>query len=329
MCVYKELGFLDPIVSIVVPAYNVANEIEACIQSVQAQTYPNWELLVVNDGSTDTTAAEVEKLLADEPRIRLINQANGGVSNARNTGLIEAKGDYIAFLDGDDMWDPHFLSELLTAKQSSGVDLVYCGYSRLYHKGVKLGYNYAYADEDVFLAAITGKTQIHVGAILVDKKLLTAFGLTFTDGCLVGQDQEFIIKLVSVATARSVPKELLIYRKRAGSAIRSTWNWQKHIHALYGLKRAIDFAAAQFKKRHIENYQPEMSFRLAYKSYKFFWRMIRHGYHEEALRLLAEDEWNTILSALTPKHLTVADRIKYSVLNSRNQLLWSLAAKSG
>jgi len=320
---------LDHFVSIVVPAYNVANEIEACIQSVQAQTYPNWELLVVNDGSTDDTAARVEKLSAGDARVRLINQVNGGVSNARNTGLREAKGDYIAFLDGDDLWDPRFLSELLAAKQSYGVNLVYCGYSRLYHKDLKLGYNYPYANENVFGAAITGKTQIHVGAILVDKKLLTAFDLAFTNGCLVGQDQEFIIKLAAVATARSVPKELLIYRKRAGSAIHSTWNWQKHIHALYGLQRAIVFAAAQLKKLQIENYQQEMNFRLAYKSYKFFWRMIRHGCHKDALRLLAEDEWKTILSHLDPNRLSISDRLKYSVLESRNPWLWKLAAKIG
>lgn len=320
---------MDHLVSIVVPAYNVANEIEACIQSVQQQTFPNWELLVVNDGSTDDTAAKVEKLSAGDARIRLINQVNRGVSNARNTGLREAKGDDIAFLDGDDLWDPRFLAELAAAKQSCGVDLVYCGYSRLYHKNVKLGYNYAYANHDVFLAAITGTTQIHVGAILVDKKLLMAFDLTFTDGCLVGQDQEFIIKLTAVATARSVPKELLIYRKRAGSAIHSTWNWQKHIHALYGLKRAIDFAAEQFKKRHIKDYQQEMNFRLAYKSYKFFWRMIRHGYHEDALRLLTEEKWKTILSHLELNRLSLSDRLKYSALGSCNQSLWKLAAKLG
>ena len=320
---------MDHFVSIVVPAYNVANEIEDCIQSVQAQTYPNWELLVVNDGSTDETAAKVEKLSAGDARVRLINQVNRGVSTARNTGIKEARGDYIAFLDGDDLWDPRFLAELAAAKQRYGVDLVYCGYSRLYHKNVKLGYNYAYADNDVFLAAITGTTQIHVGAILVDKKLLTTFDLAFTDGCLVGQDQEFIIKLAAVATARSVPQELLIYRKRAGSAIHSSWNWQKHIHALYGLQRAIVFAAAELKKRQIENYQQEMNFRLAYKSYKFFWRMIRHGYHNDALRLLAEEEWKAILSHLAPNRLSISDRLKYSVLGSRNPSLWKLAAKIG
>ena len=320
---------MDHFVSIVVPAYNVASEIEACLQSVQAQTYPNWELLVVNDGSKDDTAAKVEKLAAGDPRIRLINQTNAGVSNARNTGLLAAKGDDIAFLDGDDLWDKNFLQELIAAKKKSAVNMVYCGYSRLYHKDVKLGYNYAYADKDILKAAITGKTQIHIGAILVERKLLTDYHLLFTDGCLVGQDQEFIIKLLSVATAQSVPKELLIYRKRAGSAIRSTWNWRKHIHAIYGLERAIQFAAGQMQKRSDETLQQEMNFRLAYKSYKFLWRMLRYGFHDEARRLLAEEKWQKILSRLETQRLSIPDRIKYSILAAQNRTLWSLAAKIG
>jgi UDP-glucose:(glucosyl)LPS beta-1,3-glucosyltransferase len=77
---------LDKLVSIIVPAYNLASELEDCIHSVQQQTYPRWELIVVNDGSKDNTPALVERLMQEDSRIRLINQENGGVSRARIPG---------------------------------------------------------------------------------------------------------------------------------------------------------------------------------------------------------------------------------------------------
>lgn len=108
---------MEDLVSIIMPAYNVDEYIEESIRSIQAQTYPNWELIVVNDGSTDTTQAVVERLASQDSRIRLVTQPNGGVSRARNRGLELARGEYISFLDGDDLWEPTFLRELIDAKK--------------------------------------------------------------------------------------------------------------------------------------------------------------------------------------------------------------------
>ena len=99
-----------PLVSVVTPAYNAAAFIAQTIQSVQQQSYEHWEMLIVDDGSTDETAAVVEQYAAAEARIRLISQPNGGVSKARNQGVDEAQGELIAFLDADDRWLPNKLA---------------------------------------------------------------------------------------------------------------------------------------------------------------------------------------------------------------------------
>ena len=91
-----------PLVSIIMPAYNAEKTIVESIESVLRQTYTNWELIVVNDGSKDSTTAVV--LAIYDERLRLIEQENGGVANARNNGINNAKGQYIAFLDSDDLW---------------------------------------------------------------------------------------------------------------------------------------------------------------------------------------------------------------------------------
>lgn len=93
-----------PKVSVVIPTYNSIAYLPTTVQSVLQQTFTDWELIIVNDGSTDQTVEWV-KTVAD-PRVRLISQANAGVAEARNTGLHHAQGEYIAFLDADDVWEP-------------------------------------------------------------------------------------------------------------------------------------------------------------------------------------------------------------------------------
>lgn len=89
-------------ISVIIPAYNCDCFIEATIKSIQDQNYENLEILIINDGSTDNTLSICEKLAVNDRRIRIINQINGGVSKARNTGLVVATGDYIHFVDSDD-----------------------------------------------------------------------------------------------------------------------------------------------------------------------------------------------------------------------------------
>jgi glycosyltransferase involved in cell wall biosynthesis len=94
------------LVSIVMPAYNRADTILRAIRSVQEQTYQDWELIVVDDGSTDGTATLIEGM---DPRMKVIRQENRGFVGARNTGLEASTGEYIAFLDSDDEWLPYHL----------------------------------------------------------------------------------------------------------------------------------------------------------------------------------------------------------------------------
>jgi glycosyltransferase involved in cell wall biosynthesis len=115
-----------PAVSIVVPAYNVSRYIENTLDSILAQTFTDYEIIVVNDGAPDTE--ELERVL--EPyreRIVYLKQENRGLSGARNTGIRAARAPLISLLDGDDMWEPEFLSVMLDElRRDSSVDMLYC-----------------------------------------------------------------------------------------------------------------------------------------------------------------------------------------------------------
>jgi glycosyltransferase involved in cell wall biosynthesis len=114
-----------PIVSVIIPAYNVASYIGEALASVFAQTFPRFEVIVVNDGSPD--ADELDRAI--EPyrqKIIYMQRANGGPSAARNTAILRARGDFVAFLDGDDLWLPNYVSEQLKALcENSAWDLIY------------------------------------------------------------------------------------------------------------------------------------------------------------------------------------------------------------
>lgn len=317
---------MNNFISIIVPAYNVGKFLGECIESIKKQTYSNWEAIIVNDGSTDNTAQVITELIKNDDRFQVITQQNGGVSKARNAGIEAASGTYLAFMDGDDMWEPTFLSEMIETIQTKNVDMAYCGYTHLYTSGLRRGFSYPYASGNVLFDVVNGKIQIHIGALVVKSELIAQLGLRFTEGCLVGQDQEFIWKLVSKATVEAIPKELMIYRIRSGSAITAKWNWKKHIHAFYGFKRATEYilmeAHSNYNRQQLKQVLYE---RVAYKLYKIIWRMIKNGYTDDAYQLMEADEYKTYLSYINTKKLAVVDKIKYKIVCSKSSSWWWIA----
>lgn len=112
-------------VSVVIPVYNVKLYLEHCVRSVLDQTFKDLEIILVDDGSTDGSGDLCDKIAADEPRIRVVHQQNQGLSGARNTGLQQAKGEYVAFLDSDDRWLlPEGLEQLLKEKKTEQPDII-------------------------------------------------------------------------------------------------------------------------------------------------------------------------------------------------------------
>ena len=121
-----------PLVSIIVPVYNVEKYLPECLESLLAQTYPNFELLFVDDGSPDGSWKLLQEYSAQDSRVRVFQKENGGVSSARNFGLEQAKGEYIGFVDPDDRVAPQYLEWLLQAVEHQQEKLVICGYRKFW-----------------------------------------------------------------------------------------------------------------------------------------------------------------------------------------------------
>lgn len=130
------------VISVVIPANNIENYIANCLDSILAQTWRSLEVIVVDDGSTDQTGKIIDDYAAQDARIRSIHQANGGVSQARLTGIKAAKGDYIGFVDGDDVVEADMYDRLLKNALKYHADISHCGFQIIVNEGEKIHYFY-------------------------------------------------------------------------------------------------------------------------------------------------------------------------------------------
>ena len=117
-----------PKISIIVPVYKVEQYLYRCLDSIVAQTFTDWECLLIDDGSPDDSGAICDEYAEKDSRFRVIHQKNSGVSAARNAGLAVARGEWIGFVDSDDWIEPDFCKTLLVAIEQTGKDCATCGY---------------------------------------------------------------------------------------------------------------------------------------------------------------------------------------------------------
>lgn len=120
----------NPLVSIIIPVYNVEKYIRNCIESVQVQTYENWEMILVDDGSPDKCGEICDEYAAKDNRIEVIHKENGGQAQARNRGLDVCHGEYVSFLDSDDFLHPGSLSYMVGLAEQFEADIVQCDFTR-------------------------------------------------------------------------------------------------------------------------------------------------------------------------------------------------------
>ena len=208
---------ITPLVSVVIPCYNCEGFIEETIRSVLGQTYRNLELVVVNDGSVDGSLAVIEKLWASHNFI-LINQANAGVSAARNAGILRASGTVIALLDADDWMYPENIEEKIRLMTDSDADLVYSAAeitdAKLNPTGIFPGANPDHFGEELFVFA--NPPVPSPSSAVVKKSVLLDAGL-FNPAFSVAADLDMWIRVSFIGKVARVGKPLVKYRIVQGS----------------------------------------------------------------------------------------------------------------
>ena len=168
----------QPLVSVIIPAYQAAERIRETLDSVFAQTYPNFEVLLVNDGSPDTEALE-QAIRSYGDRLIYIRQENRGPSGARNTAIRTARGKYIACLDSDDIYLPEHLSRLVPLLEEQALDLVYCD-SYFMKDGVHVGRSFERQPQSppvTFEKLLTEECAVTTSAVVASRQAMIDAGL--------------------------------------------------------------------------------------------------------------------------------------------------------
>ena len=222
------------LISIIMAAYNAEKTIEQAINSVLSQTYPDFELLVVNDCSTDKTAMLAEAIVKKDGRVRLIsNEKNSGVSYTRKHGLEEASGEWVAILDSDDAWAPEKLEKQIKLQKKTNADLLFTGSAFMDADGKPIDW-YLAAPAEVTYRQLLKQNVLSNSSALVRKELYAKY---YAVGD--GMHEDFAMWLNILKDGRKaygVDEPLLIYRiaksSKSGNkfkAAKMNWNTYRYI----------------------------------------------------------------------------------------------------
>ena len=279
-------------VSVIMPAYNTEKYIRESIDSVLGQSFTDFELIVVDDGSTDATAAIVESYT--DSRIRLIRQENRGVSEARNTGLEAARGQFITFLDSDDLYYPDFLKTLYHLIRTNKTEMAFSNFSESYDvadmkKTTLKTVRYHIKDKLLGTHVLTSDMPldglpVHINSVMVSKQLIDRYRLRFLPNVRMFEDVNFLYK--SFLAAKKICGSYLCfehYRRRPDSAT----------FLLQGVKDATPVNLRDEEQAFAERYGLDFTFinRLRrYELFKTFKGLIKQKKYKEAARLADEHE---------------------------------------
>ena len=237
------------LVSIVMPAYNCEKYVVEAINSILAQTYRNWELLVLDDGSKDNTLRIIEEFSQKDSRIKALpNGKNIGVSATRNRGIELASGEWIAFLDSDDMWKPEKLEKQFEIVEKEAAEFLFTGSSYINEEGE------AYKEifevpEKITYKKLRNQNVISCSSVLVKKKYFEHIKMEKDE---MHEDYAVWLRILKLGvTAFGVNEPLLIYRISRNS---KSGNKMKTVKMTYKVFRFVGinpFGSAYFMLRHV------------------------------------------------------------------------------
>lgn len=218
-------------ISIIVPVFNAEKYIAETIDCVRNQTYVNWELLLIDDGSTDKSRQVMEKLLLEEPdeRIRLLVKENSGAAHTRNTGLEAAKGRYIAYLDADDLWRKEKLEKQLAFMREKKAAFSFTDYEFADRNGIGTG-KVVKVPETLSYKQALKNTTIFTSTVMFDTELISKEQLVMP--AIKSEDTALWFRVLRQGyTAYGLHENLVCYRRMGGSlssnkleALRRIWN---------------------------------------------------------------------------------------------------------
>lgn len=234
--------------SIIIPTYNLEKYIVTTLESICKNKLENTEIIIVDDGSTDNTKEVAREYLnrKNVPQFQILSQENKGVSAARNVGIAEALGKYLIFCDGDDLCADNLMQTIDAYKNKDYDMLVWRYYIK--QENVQKESQNAFArttlySKEALKSFLLEGNRVRIGSFAVKKALLEDNNISFTEGCAIAEDVEFMYKCLTACKSVFLLNDLLFtYVKRAGSAM-NAFDW-KRFQAPIAMRRVYEYAAS-------------------------------------------------------------------------------------
>lgn len=268
----------SPLVSIIVPIYNVGQYIEKCIKSIMNQDCENIEIILVNDGSTDDSGAIVDRIAQTDSRVIVIHKSNGGVSSARNSGLDAAKGEYVLFVDGDDYVEPDYVSYFVRLVSQNGCDVAMSRNN--YSEDVM---NQVEEDSIMLLDSETVIEQIYLGKIFVAvwnkiyrRTFLNQNNLRFNPEIWYGEGMLFNIECLQYTDTVALGEKRVYHQVFNPNSAMRNFNLESNYCGI----RSMEIQRALWKKK---NDRIERAWKYHYRcfAYSIFSGLVRTGMDAE------------------------------------------------
>ncbi len=327
-----------PLISVVVPVYNVEKYLRRCFESIVSQTYTNLEIILVDDGSTDGSGTLCDELQKSDDRVLVIHRENGGLSAARNSGMKAANGTFIVFWDSDDWVEPNILETAINQQNENNCDIVVWGYSA----------DFVDTQETVLKMSITDmenttfvkgapfhNMESFLGVIgyawnkLYKIDVLKTNGLFFTEGLSLIEDIIFNAKVFQkVHTVSFIRAIGTHYIQR----LRETLGNKYYPDYIYLKQKALNsqielLHLAQVRNKEIENYKYKYSFAILWSAIRNIMGSNLMGAAKRTeIKSLLENK-DIITNAKQAKLVSIKDRIKGWIISTRHKTLQYWAIK--
>lgn len=244
---------VDAMISVIIPVYNVENTLIQCVDSILNQSYKDFELILINDGSSDNSSRICDEYEKEDSRVRVIHkQMNEGVSSARNMGLEIAEGTYITFVDSDDYVETEYLQELIDTFQKGDVDVVYMAYNRITVSNEKITYNLP-SLKNVFIDDLVALSEKDMFGYTWIKAIRKEFigDIRFNETLNLYEDEVFTCELFAKkGNIARVNKPIYNYVQNVGSLVyRTRKDYYKNCEAVYhAWKNLLPMDQEKYKK---------------------------------------------------------------------------------
>lgn len=226
-------------VSIIVPLYNCQKFLKHTVHSVENQLYPEWEMLIIDDASTDSSLEEAYRLAGEDPRIKIFHQdENKGVSACRNFAISQAEGRFLAFLDSDDLWSREKLSKQISFMKNNGFGLSHTSYAFINSRGNVMSLGKVSVDDYVDLPLYMKTTQIGLSSVMIDREKIPS--IFFPNDRRLCEDARVWMHLMRKGEAfHGLDEVLTLYRVRSNQLSRNKFNMAQNTLRRYWEERNL------------------------------------------------------------------------------------------